>query len=489
MAPTRKRARYHKDELIIEELPDISLLTPKESSDVEATTLSDVPPPTELSIGAIHHLYSNSTVGKLWGIATKALQQPKPPIYFPEYTKPGGTKYVYRELDFWTSGFFPGSLHLLLERQRNFKATGVHEQHLEWWTESLHQNAHLSTTHDLGFMIAPWAKVAWDLNHDYRALETMKTAAKTLHGRFSKNVGLIRSWDTCVTKRYEFLDPDNEFLTVIDNMMNLDLLFYVAQQTGNGAMYEAAAQHARTTQQNHIRDDFSTIHLVTFDPNTGGVRERLTNQGYTDTSCWTRGQAWAIAGFAETYNWTHDRSFLETAVNCADYFLHRLPESGVPPWDFDAEDDAKRDGKTSQAPDVSAAMITAYGLLLIHKALVSLGKPSKYLNHALRLVNAVTMHHINPPSSFIEHTERIEMVERPTEDVVTVSVEPGGAETILNGATINNHEFAPRRWANHGLVYADYYFLLVGNELLKMDVGGLVGRVTPFKAAPSQMRS
>lgn len=260
--------------------------------------------------------------------------------------------------------------------------------------------------------------------------------------------------------------------------MNLDLLFYIAKRTKNREMYEAAVQHARTTQRTHIRQDFSTIHLVTFDPVTGDVRERLTNQGYTDTSCWTRGQSWAVAGFAETYHWTHDLSFLNTARNCADYFLQRLPESGVPPWDFDAADDAARNGNSAQPPDVSAAVITAYGMLLIHKALVSLNQRSSYLEHALRLVEAVTVHQMNPAASFVDSTDQIETVERSTTGVVTRSVDLGNSETILNGATINNHEYAPRRWANHGLVYADYYFLLVGNMLLEMDVGGAIGRIT-----------
>jgi uncharacterized protein YyaL (SSP411 family) len=260
-------------------------------------------------------------------------------------------------------------------------------------------------------------------------------------------------------------------------MMNLDLLFYVARQTGNRAMYEAAVQHARTTQRTHIRDDYSSIHLVTFDPHTGEVRERLTNQGYTDTSCWTRGQAWAIAGFAETYHWTHDQSFLTTSQNCADLFLRRLPESRVPPWDFDAEDDARRDGGPEQPPDVSAAVIAAYGLLLIHKALTALGEESEYLAHALRLIESVTARHMNAPASFIYQKEQIKIVERPDDDVLACSVDLGGAETILNGATINNHAYAPRQWANHGLVYADYFFLLVGNELIKQSAVNIWSRI------------
>ncbi|KAH8680800.1 unsaturated glucuronyl hydrolase [Xylariales sp. PMI_506] len=484
---TTKRPHYDPEDTKARKFAKTNLLTPEDHSPDDETgpNLRQV---TEINEAVLEKLYSTGTVAKIWGVAVKAFQQPGPPLYFPEYTKPGGTKYVYRELDFWTSGFFPGSLHLLLERERKYRLKPlplgdqrIHKDHLDfackWWTENLHQNAELQTTHDLGFMIAPWAKVAWELNQDQRAFETLKRAANTLCGRFKPEVGLIRSWDTCITKRYQFLNPDSEFLTVIDNMMNLDLLFFVAKHMNNNEMFEAAVQHARTTQRTHIREDFSTIHLVHFDPSTGEIRERLTNQGYSDTSCWTRGQAWAIAGFAESYHWTHDQSFLATAINCADYFLRRLPDSGVPPWDFDAEAAEGSNGAGSpQPPDVSAATITAYGLLLIHKALVSLGRQSDYLESALRLIEAVCTQHMNSAAGFVRGVEQIEMVERPTQDIGVRHVDIGEGETILNGATINNHKYAPRQWANHGLVYADYYFLLFGNKLLEMDAGGILGR-------------
>ncbi|KAF6838888.1 glucuronyl hydrolase, partial [Colletotrichum plurivorum] len=431
-------------------------------------------------------LFSPKAAAKIWGVAQQGLSSTSPPTLFPEYTKPGGTKYVYRELDFWTSGFFPGCLYLLLERKRKYphllRHLGwsadeePHQLHLEfackWWTENLHPNAQLKTTHDLGFMIFPWARPAWELSHDRRAYETAITAARSLYGRYDETVGSIRSWDVCVTKRYKFLDPSKDFLVIIDNMMNLDVIFWAAAQLGDGGMYNAAVKHAETTRTHHIRADNSTFHVVNFDQATGVPKEKITNQGHSDSSSWSRGQAWAVAGFAQTYGWTRDASFLETAISCADYFLAQLPASGIPPWDFAAPDNGEQ-----QPPDVSAAMIAAYGMLLIHEALAALGRDSAYLRHAIRIIRASCGAHMNGGGRYVKSRRTIETVEQGTVDEETgwevdMDNEP---ETILNGATINNYEFAPRRWANHGLVYADYFFLLAGNKLLEMGVPELFG--------------
>ncbi|KAK8910921.1 hypothetical protein QC760_001846 [Botrytis cinerea] len=318
-------------------------------------------------------------------------------------------------------------------------------------------------------MIMPWARPAWELNRDTRALETLKTSAKTLLNRFSGAVGAIRSWDTCQTRRYNYQDPNTDFLMIIDNMMNLNLLFYVAQETNDNSMRDAAIQHARTTARTHVRSDSSTTHLVNFDPATGIVKERLTNQGFSHNSCWARGQAWAIAGFAETFHWTQDYSFLLTSRRCADYFLARLPESGIAPWDFDAH--AQLSAIQKQPPDTSATLVAAYGMLLIHQALTARGDHSHYLSAALRMVEAVCSQHSNLPAKYtVEGEFQFDTVENGhVKEPAKIGVDMGHADTIVNGATINNYEFAPRRWADHGLVYADYYFLLFGNELLKMN--------------------
>ncbi|KAM0327553.1 hypothetical protein ACHAQA_005844 [Verticillium albo-atrum] len=426
-------------------------------------------------------LYSPQVTAKIWGVAQQGFNSPSPPTLFPEYTKPGGTKYVYRELDFWTSGFFPGSLYLLLERQQKYAhrlralnpTNTDQEPHplqldfaCKWWTETLHPNALMTTTHDLGFMICPWARPAWDLRRDARAFETTIAAARSLYSRYDAKVGSLRSWDICVTKRYSFLSPDDGFLVIIDNMMNLDLLFWAAAQLNDPDMHAAAVQHARTTRRYHVREDSSTCHVVVFEPATGAFRSRITNQGHADASAWTRGQAWAIAGFAQTYGWTREAEFLDTAIACADYFLAELPESRIPPWDFRAR------GEGPQPTDTSAAVIAAYGMLLIHEALLGLGRESGYLDHALSIMRAVASTHMSGASTYRKTARKLQTVEQgEVNETVGIEVDMGEeCETILGGATINNYEFAPRRWANHGLVYADYFFLLFGNKLLEMGL-------------------
>lgn len=253
--------------------------------------------------------------------------------------------------------------------------------------------------------------------------------------------------------------------------MNLDLLFWAASEASSQAdstrFFDIAMAHARTSKEYLIRADWSSYHVANFDPSTGALKERLTNQGYSHTSCWSRGQAWAIAGFAKSYEWSGENSFLDTAKNCADYFLGRLPDTRIPPWDFDAQD---KSGATTQPPDTSAAMIAAYGMLIIHQSLQNRSEASPYLGHALRIADSVCERHLNPAASQKQDLGTIPTVENGRTPVIKcVETAAGLGDTILNGATINNFEFAPRRWADHGLVYADYFFVLFGNKLLEMN--------------------
>lgn len=200
--------------------------------------------------------------------------------------------------------------------------------------------------------------------------------------------------------------------------------------------------------KSHIRADNSTFHVVDFDRTLGSAKQRFTNQGYSDESCWSRGQAWAIAGYAQTYGWTKDSKFLAVSQLLADYFIEHLPDDGVPYWDFDAPIPGPR--------DTSGALAAAYGMLLLYKH--SPFASEKYLKAAVRIVNAVVHTSLAPTASFVDNAEQ--------EDVVDL----GGMDTIVLRATINNYEFAPRQWQDHGLVYADYFFLLIGNTMLEMGL-------------------
>ena len=422
-----------------------------------------------------------------------------PPALYPEYTDERGN-YVYRTLDFWTSGFFPGSLYLLLERKIRLSQSPSpsryagpdfeikpHRLQLEylcrWWTANLHQNALKRDTHDLGFMIAPWAMKAWELHRDPVAFSSLVMAAHSLASRFNAKTGCLRSWDACITKRYKYTDPSLDFLVIIDNMLNLDLIFWAARNTSNSKLYDIALAHAQTTRKYHIREDNSSFHVVNLDPETGDLKSRFTNQGYSDDSCWARGQAWGVLGFMQTFAWTRDLTFLNTAKDMADYFISHLPADGVPYWDLTAP-------VTEESPrDTSAAMIAACGMLHLHKECGDIDEGYRYLVEAIKLVNNVVGMFTDPDSLRFASAHPEPHVSVYAEDcfehdsgdgfdVLSVVHHPDAesqtCETILRGATINNYEFAPRRWSNHGLVYADYYFLLFGNMMLEMGLGDFI---------------
>lgn len=228
----------------------------------------------------------------------------------------------------------------------------------------------------------------------------------------------------------------------------MDLLFYTAKLVNNANLARIATTHASTLIDSHIRADNSTFHVVDFDQNSGSPKQRFTNQGYSDESCWSRGQAWGIAGYAQIYGWTKNEKFLHTSQRLADYFIEHLPEDDVPYWDFDAPKPGPK--------DTSAALVAAYGMLLLYKH--SPWNSDKYLEAAIRIINAVVGKSVKAGATIT--------IDNANKEVVDLN----GSDTIVLNATINNYEFAPRRWADHGLVYADYFFLLVGNTLLDMGL-------------------
>ena len=377
-------------------------------------------------------LYSESVVAKIWGVALSKLNDANPPTEMPEYSFFDDKGYIYRDMEYWTCGFFPGSkLHPLKL-----------EHAAKWWAEPLKKEAPRTDTHDLGFIIAPVFIREHELTGSKEALEILVAAANALASRFDETIGCIRSWDTAVNKRYNYSDTEKDFLVIIDNMCNLDLLYYVAQKTGDLRLSSIATRHAETTLKHHFRDDWSCYHVLNYNKKNGEVIAKFTNQGFADESAWSRGQAWAIMGYADVYAFTKQRKFLDAAISLADYFLGQLPQDGVPAWDFKAPDKEVR--------DVSAGMIASLGMLSIFEST----KDQKFLELALRLTDNCVRFAYNEESKLHEGGK----------------VSLGKFDAILHASTINNNPVAPKQIANHGLVYADYYFLTIGNRLLDLGV-------------------
>lgn len=243
----------------------------------------------------------------------------------------------------WTSGFYPGMLWQMHAR------TGE----TAWRDAAVERMAGIESqktndgTHDLGFMVGiPFISgYAQTGNTAYR--DVAITASNTLATRYNGTVGAIQSWGDKTTGNYD---------VIIDNMMNLEMLFWSAKNGGPASLYDIAVQHALTSRDELVRPDGSTYHVVRFDRTTGDVIEKRTHQGYSNDSTWSRGQAWGVYGFTATYRETGDARFLETAQALADYFIDHAAETGVPYYDF--QDPA------NQPPwDSSAAAVAAAGLL------------------------------------------------------------------------------------------------------------------------------
>jgi len=246
----------------------------------------------------------------------------------------------------WTSGFFPGELWYLFELTKNEKW----KIEAQKFTAKIEQEKLNGKTHDMGFKIYNSFGNSYRLTKNNHDREVIIQSAKTLVTRFNFVVGAIRSWDHNADKW--------DFPVIIDNMLNLELLFEATKLTGDSTFYKIAVSHANTTLKNHFRPDFSTWHVIGYNPITGAVEKRTTHQGFSDSSTWARGMAWALYGFTMCYRETKDPKYLEQAKNIENFiFNHKnMPKDLVPYWDFDAPN-------IPQEPkDVSAAAVYASAL-------------------------------------------------------------------------------------------------------------------------------
>jgi unsaturated chondroitin disaccharide hydrolase len=243
---------------------------------------------------------------------------------------------------YWCNGFWIGMLWLAYKVTKNdkFKMKAYELCRL------IEPRKDSNKTHDLGFLFYPSFCVGYEITKDEHLKSVALTAADSLLSRFNDKISAITVSG----------ESDKSGLTAIDTMMNLPLLWWAYEKTGDRGYYDAAYKHVFTTMQYFIREDGSTYHLIEFDPSSGQVRRKTTLQGYSSGSCWSRGQAWAICGSAMAYKYTKEEEFLRTVEKLVDYITN-CPSDSVPYWDFNAPDipDTVRDS--------SAAAIIACGLL------------------------------------------------------------------------------------------------------------------------------
>jgi unsaturated chondroitin disaccharide hydrolase len=253
-------------------------------------------------------------------------------------------KFQTTNLEGWTSGFFPGSLWFIYEHTKDAGIKAAAEK----FTTRQEPIKNFTKHHDVGFMLFGSYGQGQRIEPRAAYRDVLIQGARSLATRYSPATGVIRSWDS----------PPWKFPVIIDNMMNLDLLWYAADEAKDESLRAIAISHANKTLANHFRPDGSSVHLVDYDPATGAVLKRQTVQGFADESAWARGQAWALYGFTTMYRLAGDKAYLEQACKTADFIASHpnLPADGIPYWDFNAPaiPDALR--------DVAAGAITSSAL-------------------------------------------------------------------------------------------------------------------------------
>ncbi|KAJ7632123.1 glycoside hydrolase family 88 protein [Roridomyces roridus] len=358
------------------------------------------------------------------------------PIQYPQYTDTIQGEWIDFVPDTWTSAFFPATLYALNTRKTLCGATPSNGLNAANWL-ALGRSASnglipLELTnnqgHDVGFLSFPFVEELKINPSNQTAITAVKQFAQDLAVRFSPIVGCTRSWNTT--------DP-TDFTVIIDNMMNLEILWVAYGLTGDENLRHIAITHADTTMKNHIRPDGGTWHVVEYNSTTGLVIRKRTEQGFADNSTWSRGQSWGIYGYANMYSHTNDSAYLDTARNLANYFLTNLPSDGIVPWDFNAP--------LIPAPrpaDSSAATIAANGLLLLGSLEPNPADGQKWINAAINLLNKIT----------------------------ALAWKPSWQSLLSNG-TVNK----PANNFLTGIVYGDYYYIRAGNELISMGLATCSG--------------
>lgn len=280
----------------------------------------------------------------------------------------------------WTTSFWSGQLWLAWEMTGEAKYRLAAEQHIHSFGNRI-ANRIDTATHDLGFLYTLSCVSAWRLTGNREARGFALLAADALMERFNPQSGIIQAWGN-------LSDPEQAGRMIIDCNMNLPLLYWATEQTGEPRYAEAARRHAQQAANYIVRPDASTFHTYYMDTVTGEPRFGNTHQGYADDSCWSRGQAWGIYGFLLSYRYTGDKEMVELSRRLAHYFLNRLPEDDVCHWDLALLG-------TDQPRDSSAAAIAVCGLLDLTQALPATDETRAYYEEmALRIMASLTANYL-----------------------------------------------------------------------------------------------
>ena len=278
--------------------------------------------------------------------------------------KTGKDEYDMRSIFWWTAGHFPGSLWYLYE------GTGdaFFRDRATAWTETIAPASKMTTNHDIGFvMYCSFGNARRILKTDrYDAL--LLEAADSLTKRYNAKLGLIRSWGK--------IEDDKTFLVIPDNMMNLELLEAATKIGGERRFADVARSHATVTMRHHFRPDGGTYHVLNYSQKDGRIQEIRRGQGAQVGTAWSRGQSWAIYGYAMMYRETGKKEYLDFAQKVTDFAINHpnMPADGIPYWDY---------GAPGEERDSSAGSIMASGLLELCKY-VDAEKGAKYRAFAVK---------------------------------------------------------------------------------------------------------
>jgi len=322
---------------------------------------------------------------------------------------------LYVPIDDWCSGFFPGSMWYLYELTGDEKWAKLGAK----YTEDLDSVQYLTWHHDVGFMIGSSYMNGLFLAGKEEYKPVIVQTAKSLATRFRPSAGIIQSWNIQGWQA----ERGWECPVIIDNMMNLELMFEATRMSGDSTFHDIAVSHADVTLANHFRADNSCYHVIDYSLADGSVRNKHTAQGFAHESSWARGQAWAIYGYTMCYRYTKDKRYLDHAQKVYEFiFNHKnLPEDLIPYWDYDAP-------KIPNEPrDASAAAVTACALY----------EMSTYL----------------PDTKYKETADKI--VESLSSPAYLAEVGTNGHFLLMHsvGSIPHGHEI------DTPLNYADYYFL------------------------------